>query len=1116
MLYNLGNLLFVFMLSTRPTSPAIRRATWIALVGVLLSLCARPLSAQESSDPDAQGIPVSFTLAEAGYLTVVVDAPDGKRIRNLIANTYFPAGRHTLYWDGYDEGRAVNYKAYRNDAYDLERTSAVPGTYNVKALFHQGIEPVYEFSVYSPGDPPWFIDDEHGGWLADHEPPTDVHYDAEADELLVVASVNEAGHGYAYLDRDGRKKRGGKRLSNSYFIAEAVAFDDGPKADGKASFYMAATKRKRNIAELYLNVEREGQNQKTTINLRRLLKNRPRLDREDLVGGLAVWNETIAVSIPATDSILFFSSHGKQLKSVGGQTVESPRGLFTDGDYLYVLSDVRLLRYDVDWTSGRLANETVVIASGLEDPRRVRRIAAPSGGHAWYVSDWGTFHQIKVFDAKGALSRTIGAPGGPQLGLYDETRMAKPLGFDVTPDGKLWVAEASQLPKRISRWDATGDGGTAFERAWYGPPKYGGGGSLDPADSTRFYYAAWEGTMEFELDWEAGTSQPKRILHNRQRYSPTVPQIKTKNLPPERPLVVNGRRYLTSPGASERLSTLDAQLWMIDADTLRQVANVTSAFKWPGVAANKRRFPNLYRQVRQADKNLKRVLLSWSDLNFDGRLSEDEVQVYAPRSHVYQTFALGDDLSVFGSTDTYLAAPTFTEDGVPVYDLATYAKPMSSPGYYQGPVVVAGDWLISAKGPFQGYSLADGEVKWTYQARSARQGPAAPLASQPGEIASITRTLRRAVRPRQGAVGEVWGLAGYHGEIYLLTADGYFLTTLLGDQRLYPLWRLPDVARGDTLPRVSPRAEHHWPTLNATPSGDVYLVAGKTHSSLLRLAGFEHVQRLDLGTVEVPARFANAPMRVEAPEDAAQQRKSLTVSLSSAGGPTTDGDLSDWGSAAWVEIDAQLGITAALAADSDSLYLALRTGRDDLLANSGQSGAPYDFTTGGGIDLYLGRPEADLNREAPTSGDLRLLITKANQGTLRATLFEQANGKETSGTSRIGKPLEDKLLETDVRYESPIGSVVMDRVADLTSVVALGEQQGDYEVAISLSALGLSSSDGLSMLGDIGVLLGDGTSTRQRVYWNNRSNRIVSDLPGEARLTPQHWGLWTFSATNAQ
>ncbi len=32
----------------------------------------------------------------------------------------------------------------------------------------------YEFSVYSPGTPPWKTGDGSGGWLADHSPPADI------------------------------------------------------------------------------------------------------------------------------------------------------------------------------------------------------------------------------------------------------------------------------------------------------------------------------------------------------------------------------------------------------------------------------------------------------------------------------------------------------------------------------------------------------------------------------------------------------------------------------------------------------------------------------------------------------------------------------------------------------------------------------------------------------------------------------------------------------------------------------------------------------------------------------------------------------------------------------
>ena len=69
------------MLSTRSALQDVRRAGWLVLAGVLFGLCASPVFAQDATEPDVQGpdvqgIPVSFTLPEAGYLTVVIDAPD--------------------------------------------------------------------------------------------------------------------------------------------------------------------------------------------------------------------------------------------------------------------------------------------------------------------------------------------------------------------------------------------------------------------------------------------------------------------------------------------------------------------------------------------------------------------------------------------------------------------------------------------------------------------------------------------------------------------------------------------------------------------------------------------------------------------------------------------------------------------------------------------------------------------------------------------------------------------------------------------------------------------------------------------------------------------------------
>jgi hypothetical protein len=83
----------------------------------------------------------------------------------------------------------------------------------------------------------------------------------------------------------------------------------------------------------------------------------------------------------------------------------------------------------------------------------------------------------KGLRSTGKALRTIGKPGGKQLGLYDEERMHSPLGLTIDDKGRLWIAEADHLPKRISVWNAASG---KFEMAKYGPPHYGGGGTIDP------------------------------------------------------------------------------------------------------------------------------------------------------------------------------------------------------------------------------------------------------------------------------------------------------------------------------------------------------------------------------------------------------------------------------------------------------------------------------------------------------------------------------------------------------------------------------------------------------------------------------------------------------------
>jgi hypothetical protein len=63
---------------------------------------------------------------------------------------------------------------------------------------------------------------------------------------------------------------------------------------------------------------------------------------------------------------------------------------------------------------------------------------------------------------------------------------------------------------------------------------------------------------------------------------------------------------------------------------------------------------------------------------------------------------------------------------------------------------------------------------------------------------------------------------------------------------------------------------------------------------------------------------------------------------------------------------------------------------------------------------------------------------------------------------------------------------------------------------VPLSTLGLIIKPQKSLLGDLGLLRGNGAQTIQRLYWNNLDTAIVSDIPSEARLQPGNWGLFKF------
>ena len=195
--------------------------------------------------------------------------------------------------------------------------------------------------------------------------------------------------------------------------------------------------------------------------------------------------------------------------------------------------------------------------------------------------------------------------------------MNNPNGLTIDSNDHLWVAETDFQPKRVSVWTLDGKRVNAF----YGPAEYGGGGTLDPRDKTRFYYHG----MELKLDWDKGTSEVARVLFR--------PGPKDLQLPgghdagqPETPLYVHGKRYFTNCYNSNPTNGAGvAFLWQDRDGVAVPVAALGRANDWDLLKTD------AFKWLWPKGVNLKgdywanQAMFVWTDLNGDGKAQPDEV-----------------------------------------------------------------------------------------------------------------------------------------------------------------------------------------------------------------------------------------------------------------------------------------------------------------------------------------------------------------------------------------------------------------------------------------------------------------------------------------------------------
>ena len=1085
---------------------------WLFSAALLVgSGCASntPLVAQAQTDAPAQSaqpshppIPIAFTLKEPGLVTLVIEDESGKRVRNLISETPFPAGKNTAWWDGLDDlGRDADAAAHA--VYHIPGKLVAPGRYRVRGLVRPALDLRYQFTPYTNGQPPWPTKDPGSNWLSNHTAASAILFvpagaaparegkpTSKNGQVLVGSYVSEGTSGLSWLDLNGRKLNGQTWLGGVWTAASHLARDAGPRPVPGVYAYAAAgwngDKYNGKVAELRLHelLATRGKDAPTDKRMgsgedRAVLTptykipalpgaEGPPVRGDNPLGGLAAYNGLLVSSLPAHNLLVFVDAAAH--KTLGTATLANPGGLAFDAQgRLLVLSGAKLLRFQLGADPTQLGAPQTLIETGLEEPQQ---IALDAKGDI-YISDWGQSHQVKVFDANGKMLRAIGKAGAPTIGAYDPDHMNHPNGISLDDRGRLWVAETDKAPKRISVWTPDGK----LDAAFYGPSAYGAGGALDTQDKTRFFYSDDGGAMELKIDPKTGASVPVSVY-----WRPELDKLgldgRRVGTGPQTPIHLNGRTYLTNSFTSNPTGgAASAQIWVLQDGIARAVAALGSInaadntplpaferdeFKAQLAALDKEKEDDKSKGKRRP-KVAQSTLFAWSDRNGDGQMQPDETTFFRPTNPTYGTQTLiggvsvQSDLSIAvayaGNQALRFAPQGFSAAGAPLYDatkgetLVTGVQRTTSSGGGQILSDKSG-WtvLTTAPQPFasQGFGgIKNGQASWSYPSLwpGLHASHNAAMPDQPGEVIGSTRLLGNPVTPPNSDAGALWAINGNKGNIYLFTMDGLFVATLFQDSRTAG-WSFPTATPDMSVNTASSGEENFWPTISQTSDGGIYLQTG---GKIVKIEGLDGIKRLPESQIEVTAAQLQQAGTYFASQEAARQTDKATGPLTVAlldKAPVVDGKLDDWDKANWVTIDTRLTQVGNWGRRAIKTEAALAIAGDRLYAA---------FRTDD--PKLLENSGEKLTNLFKTGGALDLMI--GADANAKANRARPVAGDERLLVTRVGKATTAMLYQPvapgnatePVQFASPLRTLTMDRVQNVSDAVVLasGSEKDDKD-----------------------------------------------------------------------
>ena len=955
--------------------------------------------------------------------------------------------------------RGENQKAGKQtvhwDGCDQSNRPLPPGDYAWKLIHHTGLNAEYVLSVANSGQPPYRTDDDKGSWGGCHGNPVSL----QADEAgLYITWVCEEGNAvFAKTDYDGKaifKIHASQGFGANW--AAAISGDNlyrverggfGPflmKFSSKTGQYVNWEAKDATISGAKLKLAEEQPDAKDPT---RKVEKHPQ--------GLAANDTFVVVGFPDFNELAVFKATGEKVKNI---KIESPRGLVFLPDGRLAVCHAKEVA-TIDLATDKV---TPLITTGVDSPWG---ITVARDAKSLWVTDQGTSHQVKQFDFSGKLVKAFGKQGGmPTQGKIDHNSFFMPRGIACGADGNIYVSEDSAL-RRISRWSPAGK----LLREWFGP--------LGPQktcwpnknDFSEIYYQHWGTIIQCKVDLEAKTWLPVAW------YTVDVP---------------NGvQPYVWERAGHKYLFTETSKIFMYDK----------KADRWQVVVDF------------MAGNDKKRMI--WSDLNLDGKASEDELTPNGTSlgfGHIdSKTLAIS---AVANNGLTRFEPEKIADNGVPVYTIERMKALTKEPAtgtmnswYDPFPIYgVHGCEPASDGGVFtainggrqQGRTFWD-RASWNRIIKFDAEGNQVWRAgvhmdthkTAHGEFCMIFRIC-----------GASHGLVFFNDvevQINAYTEDGMFVDTLMDNE-------------GPLTPRSLTVELMTGLVADDPKTGKPYLFVGSTEDArIFELTGYETIERMG---GKLALKTAGPLQTLEKADQylIASSKPPRKPSYNDGG---ADGFLTDpeWQDAKCLPLveDGKLYAKVYLRYDDNDLWVAADVWDSSPAANAAQD-VEQAFSLGDCVDLSFG--DAASNSAEPGVGDLRVLLIPTDKGRIY-------NGKIV-----IYRPkLADRAAKVPFEFASPVGMVPMDYVAELKPVENSQRpcsffrwQSGlgyTCEARIPLSALpelGMPVAADKKIKFDCGVIYSNigGNNREKRVYWHqsDANSRCITDIPTEAKLSPQAWG----------